>query len=204
MSPSSMVKADFVSSLVFFILGVYMIVEGLNMPGAGGFIEAGGEPGKVPVLLGAIIAFFAVIMLFRSVAGRGYQLWEGDQDWPTNWAGLFRSLATATICCVYAIGLVGATLFGWKVPYFLATLLFVFVFIVIFEWEAAPELGQARWQSLSANRSSLVGFLKRNFGWIGAHQAPYVWLIATALLQAVLVTWAVTYLFEQQFFVTLP
>ena len=63
-----MAKADFLTGLVIFVLGIYMVFEGLRMPGAGGFIEAGGEPGRVPVMLGAILALLALALISRAAA----------------------------------------------------------------------------------------------------------------------------------------
>jgi hypothetical protein len=46
--------------------------------------------------------------------------------------------------------------------------------------------------------------LRAAFGFLAPRDAAYVWLLLTAGLQAVIVAAAVTYLFEQQFYVTLP
>jgi len=199
-----MAKADFISALVFFVLGVYMIEEGLKMPGAGGFIEVGGEPGKVPVLLGAIIAFFAVILLVRSVFRRGHRVWEIDAIASEDKNGIRRIVLTAAGCSFYAVGLLGGHFAGWEVMYHQATGLFIFVFITAFEWEFAPELGAQRWAWLNSKLPSLGRTFRTVFSFISPTQAPYVWIIAMALLQAVLVTWGVTYLFEQEFYVQLP
>jgi hypothetical protein len=201
---SSMSKADFVTSLIFFVLGLYMIVEGLGMPGAGGFIEVGGEPGKVPVLLGVIIALLAIVLLFRAVVEGGHRLTQktaGDVDEPS---GAFRCTITAFGCALYAVGLLGSTIGGWTVMYQEATVLFICLFIVGFEWQSAPELGQKRWSRLLEKRPSVAAWLQSVFGFVTASQAPYLWLIFTALVQALLVAWGVTYLFEQEFYVKLP
>lgn len=199
-----MAKADFISALVFFVLGVYMIVEGLKMPGAGGYIEVGGEPGKVPILLGAIIAFFAVILLIRSVVRRGHRLWEINTIDSEDKTGILRILLTAVGCSFYAVGLLGADIAGWEVMYHQATGLFIFTFIAAFEWEFAPELGAQRWAWLTKKMPSLARTFRTVFNFIPPTQAPYVWGITVALIQSVLVTWGVAYLFEQEFYVQLP
>jgi len=199
-----MAKADFITAIVFFLLGVYMIFEGLKMPGAGGFIERGGEPGRVPVLLGAIIAGFAAILLIRSVIAGGHRLDELAAAGTLNRVGVVRGVATAVGCSVYAVGLVGAHIFGWKVPYSLVTGLFVFVFIAAFEWQDAAESGARRWQWLCRRLPAVAGGLRAPFVFLAPRDAAYVWLLLTAGLQAVIVAAAVTYLFEQQFYVTLP
>jgi hypothetical protein len=204
MPKSMMAKADFITAIVFFLLGVYMVSEGLKMPGAGGFIEKGGEPGRVPVLLGAIIAAFAAILLIRSVVAGGHRLGELMAAGPENRVGLVRGIATAVGCSVYAVGLVGAHIAGWKVPYSLVTGLFVFGFIAAFEWQDAAEAGTRRWEWLCRRLPVVANRLQAAFGFLAPRDAAYVWLLFTAGLQAVIVAAAVTYLFEQQFYVTLP
>jgi hypothetical protein len=199
-----MAKADFISAIVFFLLGVYMIVEGIRLPGAGGFIEEGGEPGRVPIMLGLIIAGFALILLMRSIAAGGHRLGELREAGTKNRTGIVRGTATAIGCSFYAVGLVGAKLAGWKVPYSLATGLFIFVFIVAFEWADARDVGARRWEWLNARLPGVAGLLRALFGGLSGETGARLWLLLTAALQAVLAAAAVTYLFEQQFYVTLP
>lgn len=204
MPRSLMPRADFISALVFFVLGVYMVVEGIGMPGAGGFIEAGGEPGKVPILLGLILAFFSLILLLRAISEQGYKLNRKLEVDAAEPSGAIRSVLTAAGCSLYAVGLLGASIAGHDVMYHEATALFIFGFIVAFEWEAAPELGPERWQWLQNKMPSLASSIGAVFGFITPNRAPYVWVVVSALLQAVLVSWGVTYLFEQEFYVRLP
>jgi hypothetical protein len=199
-----MAKADFITAIAFFLLGVYMISEGLQMPGAGGFIEKGGEPGRVPVLLGAIIAAFAAVLLVRSVVAGGHRLGELMAATTGNRVGLVRGVVTAAGCSLYAVGLVGAQIAGWRVPYSLATGLFVFAFIAASEWREADEAGARRWRWLCDRLPSVAGLLRSAFGVLGPRGAACAWLVVTAGLQAVIVAAAVTYLFERQFYVTLP
>ncbi len=206
MSKSLMPRADFVTGLVVFVLGVFMAVEGAGMPGPEqvSYIEEGGEPGRVPILVGVILAVFAAILLIRAVRDGGHRIWVGDALDPQARTGAWRSLATAAGCTVYAVGLVGASVAGWDVPYELATAIFVFGFIVAFEWAEAPGHGAALWARILSDRPGIAGAMRSAFGFVSARQAPYVWLVANALVQAVIVTAAVTYLFERQFYVTLP
>lgn len=85
-----------------------------------------------------------------------------------------RSAFTAIGCSLYAVGLIGASIAGWDVPYYHATTIFMFIFIVGFEW-----------QQVAAGKARLR-------------------LIIMALLQAIIVTSLVVYLFEQKFYVVLP
>ncbi len=199
-----MPRADFLTGLVIFALGIYMALEGLRMPGAGGFIEAGGEPGRVPVMLGAVLALLALILVAQSVS-------RGGHRWPDSKAlerdtriGVARSALAAAICCLYALGLIGATILGWEVKYSEATFLFLLVFVAGFEWQHAPRQGERTWSRLSSTAPRLAQALSSRCGGFPKPVAPYLWLILTAALQAALVTAAVTYLFEQQFYVKLP
>lgn len=204
MSKTLMARADFFTSIFFFILGIYMAFEGLRMPGAGQVIEPGGEPGRVPVMLGCIISFFAAVLLIRSIGQGGHRRWVGDDDGGVRRIGALRCAYTAIGCSLYAVGLVGSTILGWQVPYYFATCLFVFLFITAFEWEYALEYGGKRWQWLNRKFPAIAGFLQSAFGFLSSVKAPYVWLIVSALIQAVLVTWAITYVFEQELYVKLP
>jgi hypothetical protein len=199
-----MSAADFWASICFFVLGVYMAVSGLRMPGAGGLIEKGGEPGRVPFLLGVVIAVLAVGLLFRSVMAGGYRLSAIRTEDETERAGLWRCAVTAVGCSVYAVGLVGAKFAGWHVPYGGATALFVFAFIVISEWSLAAEHGAKRWQSLTRSWPTLAA----NVALIGRPLPPawkpFAWLMVNAAVMAVVVSAVVTIVFERYFFVTLP
>ena len=199
-----MAKADLITGLIFFFLGLYMMVEGLGMPGAGGFIEAGGEPGRVPVMLGAILSILATILIGRSIV-RGARLIGGDgQQSAVTWSGWVRSGLTALGCSAYAVGLLGGEIFGWQVPYRAATFVFVFLFITCFEWAEAPEMGRRRWVWLSDRFPATARRLGSGLAGVRQTWAPYLWLLSMALLQALIVTLAVGYLFEHQLYVKLP
>lgn len=208
MSKALMARADFFTSIIFFVLGVYMAFEGLGMPGAGRIIEPGGEPGRVPVMLGVIISLCAAVLLIRSIGQGGHRSpvidRSEDADGDSRGLGRIRCAITAAGCSFYAVGLIGSSWFGWGMPYHFATGLFVFLFIVGFEWEFAPELGGNLWTWLNNKMPRIARFVSAIFGFLPAPKTPYIWLFVSASIQAVLVTWAVTYLFEREFYVTLP
>ncbi len=206
MSKSLMTRADFFTSIFFFVLGLYMTIEGIGMPGSGPIIEPGGEPGRVPIMLGVIMSFCAAFLLIRSVSRGGHKglVASADTDEGIHWIGIIRCALTAIGCAFYAVGLVGSSLLGWKVPYHFATGVFMFLFIVGFEWEFAPELGPKRWEWVTKKFPGVAGLLTSIFRFFPASKAPYLWLLIAAFLQAVVVTWVVTYLFEQELYVRLP
>lgn len=199
-----MAKADFITGLVILVLGVYMMVEGMRMPGAGGFIEAGGEPGRVPMMLGAILALLAMILVGRAVARGGHRLFAVIGSSAGGFSGWVRSGIAAAICTLYALVLLGGAFLDLKMPYREATALFVFLFIVGFEWAEAREMGRHRWAWLQERLPGVAAVLSTRLGFVSAAWAPYLWLIVVALVQALLVAYAVAYLFEQQLYVKLP
>ncbi|MCG6874540.1 MAG: hypothetical protein LJE97_05570 [Betaproteobacteria bacterium] len=199
-----MARADFLTSLIFLALGVYMAVEGLRMPGAGGFIVKGGEPGRVPVMLGVIIALLAIILLVRAVRQGGHRLAGIRLADPDLRSGAIRCGVTAAFCSFYAVGMIGATLWGHEVQYAAATFLFLAVFIVGSEWGFAQELALQRRERWMRRTPRLARAVQSVLGFVPAAYAPYVWLVALALIQAALVSWTVAYVFESQFYVKLP
>jgi hypothetical protein len=196
--------ADFWASFAFFIVGVYMAVSGLKMPGAGGFIEEGGEPGRVPVLIGGFIAVLALALLIRSALAKGYRFSNISTEDDVETAGLVRCAITALGCSVYAVGLVGAKIGGWHVPYSGATALFVFLFIVVSEWPLATANAAKRWQRLSIHWPGLAGYVSAIGAPVPPPWRPYAWLIVNAALMAIVVSALVTIVFERYFFVALP
>ena len=126
-------RDDFLAGIAFCALGIYLAVEGLAMPGAGGFIEEGGEPGRVPVMLGVILGALGAVLMARS--GRAALHWlrrrppmEADASISPR-----AALTTALGCSLYGVVLMGLRVGGWDVPFGLATALFVFGFVVIAE-----------------------------------------------------------------------
>ncbi|MCP3867444.1 MAG: hypothetical protein GY703_04965 [Gammaproteobacteria bacterium] len=186
------------------MLGIYMVAEGLRMPGAGGYIEAGGEPGRVPVMLGCILALLAMVLLIRSVKSGGHRLLQTGNKAQVSRRGIIRGLLTAVWCSSYALLILGMDIGGSAISYQLATAVFLFVFIVGFEWPHASELGRHRWNWLDAKWPGLCGSLGSALSAVSATTASYLWLFVTAGLQTWLVTWAIAYLFEQKFYVQLP
>lgn len=167
-------RNDFLQGIAFLAFGIYLAVEGFGMPGAGGFIEEGGEPGRVPIMLGAVIGALGAMLMVRSI--RGALDWLRHRppkaiDATTNPR---VALMTAVGCSLYGAMLMGLQIGGWKVPFSLGTTLFIFAFVVIAEWNL-PE--------------PRVGRFRR---------------CVSAAIFALAISIAVTVVFERWFFVTLP
>ncbi len=199
-----MARADFITGILLFLLGVYMLVEGMGMPGAGGYIEAGGEPGRVPMLLGVVIALMALVLLIRSIRAGGHRLVpgvEGSKREPGRW---LRGFLAAAWCTCYALVMLGSEVGGWRMSYESATAVFLVVFVVGFEWQNAEALGAQRWQWLVGRFPSVGRQLQSRFGFVKGPVGAYLWLFFTASLQAGAVTLIVAWLFERKFYVQLP
>jgi len=126
---SGMPRADFVTSLLLIAFGAAMLWTSLEMPRfAQRNINPYSIPGIVPGILAAVNLILAAILLIRSVLTSGHRF-GGDNRREIVFGDGSKRLAVAFCLTVaYAVGLVG------MIPFWLATFLFVAVFIVIFEW----------------------------------------------------------------------
>lgn len=166
-----MARADFVTGCILIVMSLYVIIESWRMPRLEHLkVHPLSVPGIVPAFIGSVLLFFGVILVVRSIGRGGHRLgwsWKGFRrilDEPGN----RRLLITAFLCIVYAGFLVGT------LPYGLATGLFVWSFVVVFEWNR--ELGVLRqWKGIVT--AALIGFFSSA---------------------------AITLVFERLFLVTLP
>lgn len=128
-----MPRADFVTSLFLVAFGTGMLWGSLAMPRfEKRSIDPLSVPGIVPGFLAIVILILAVLLLVRSIRQGGYRLARRAPDAGAS-VGLLspanlRMLATLGLGLVYAVGLVG------MMPFWLATVIFVSAFIMIFEW----------------------------------------------------------------------
>lgn len=164
-----MAKADFVTSVVLILLGLGTLIESAAMPRFENLkIEPYTVPGIVPGVLGLLLTLLGAVLFVRACANGGWRLE------PRRAVALFLSpdnkrLTIGLVLTLgYAAGLVG------QVPYWLATVIFVFLFTGIYEWSHG-EGAKAR--------------VKR---------------LVTAGLLAVAVAIAVTVVFQEIFLVRLP
>lgn len=162
-----MQRRDFYFSLVLIALGGGVIVESLRMPRESGY-GTFAAPGLVPGILGAVLAFFGLLLLIRAARAGGWRRESAAPADPDDKTTVGALAITVGLIVVYAVVLVGS------VPFWLASFLFLFAFVVYFEWQpAAPPKQRAR-------------------------------ALGTAFAQAAAVAFAVTYLFENIFRVNLP
>jgi hypothetical protein len=198
-----MPRADFLTGLALLIVSAMLIGEGLTLPGAGGLIMKGGEPGRVPLFLGFVIATMAVVLIVRAVSQNGHRLREVIAVDNENKRALGRALAVAVGGTLY-VGLLGHNFSGADLDYALLTFGFIFTFIVIAEWKLAPEIAGRRWQALNRRAPAMAARIAAMLSFITPARGPYIWLFITATFQAAVLTVLVAYVFEKQFFVQLP
>jgi hypothetical protein len=162
-------KADLVTSLLLIGLGLGAVIESWRMPRLEELaINPYTVPGIVPGLLGAVIVLLGLILLVRSMRRGGWRLGAGGPWNLLRRESARRLYLSLALTFGYAAGLVG------KISYWLATVLFVFLFITLFEWKSTSAPGQR------------------------------VKTISIALGQALVVAAAVTVVFQYLFLVRLP
>jgi putative tricarboxylic transport membrane protein len=148
-----MLRADLVTSIVLLVVGFATMVESWRMPR---FEDVGAElwsaPGIVPGLLGAALALMALILLLRSVAALRRPA-EGTLE-DLGQGGWGRAGLAAGLCILYAAGLVG------RMPFWLATFLFVLAFATIFglaeDPAARPPLSRALLVALAVAAATAI------------------------------------------------
>jgi len=157
MNERQMQRADFITSIVLIAFGVSVLVLSIQMPRLENKnINPYTVPGIVPGFLGAIITLLALILFVRSLRQRGFQLGITRQTASNIVKNemIIRLFLTLALCLVYALLLV-----GW-LPYIPATLIFVFVFIMIFEYQwGVPLSRQVRTILMGIVEATLVSVI---------------------------------------------
>lgn len=144
MKESNMARADFVTSIVLVAFGIAVLVMSLNMPTyAARGVNPYSAPGIVPGFLGAVITLFGLILFIRSVRKHGYDLGINGESVKGFLASQQtpRLIITILISILYALVLIG------RMPYALATGIYVFAFILLFEYKLKTPPGR-QWKIL--------------------------------------------------------
>jgi putative tricarboxylic transport membrane protein len=142
-----MARADFVTGIALICVSLYVIFESWRMPRLEHLkVHPLSVPGIVPAFIAVVLILFGAVLVLRSIRRGGHRLRlssEGFRRILRN-PGTQRLLLTAILCIGYAGFLIGT------LPYWLATGLFVFVFVVLFEWKRGMNGGSRKKCLLSA------------------------------------------------------
>jgi hypothetical protein len=141
MENRNMPRADFLASITLIAFGVWIVVRAIHMPrfekfGANPF----SVPGIVPAILGSIITVLSLIVFVRSIRKKGYRLGlnaavlKNSSQNPS----FKRMSVTCLVCVTYGLGLVG------YINYYLATFLYVFAFLTLFQVDFSENLFMQR------------------------------------------------------------
>ena len=148
-----MPRADFITSVLLMALSAFVIIESLRMPRLEHRnINPYTIPGMVPAILGVIMGVLSIALFLRAMRHGGYRLsrhatvassassGEGSPPKVGFWhkPETLRVILTVGFCLLYAIILVG---WAW---YPVATFLYVFGFIVIFEYDRTKSPGEQK------------------------------------------------------------
>jgi putative tricarboxylic transport membrane protein len=140
-------RADLVTGVAFVALGLAILVESLRMPRFEHLnINPYSVPGLVPGMLGLIILLLGGALALRAARAGGWRREAGEGGGVRGAladVGARRVALSVLLTVGYAGGLVG------RVPFWLATALFVFAFTALFEWREA-ETPRRRWTNLAA------------------------------------------------------
>jgi hypothetical protein len=153
------------------VFGLAVLAESIGMPRfEERRINPWTIPGLVPGMLGMVIAIMGAAVALRSVIGGALQprAQMSAEEAVEARAAIVRFSICAGLCLVYALALVG------RAPFWVATGLFVFAFVAIFEWRPGDEM------------------------------APRLIKLAIAAALAIAAMLAIPYLFEHLFLVRLP
>ncbi len=198
-----MPRADFLTGLVILAVSAMLIGEGVTLPGAGGLIMKGGEPGRVPIFLGFVLAAMAIILVVRAISQNGHRLRLGGAVDAARNNATRRAVLVATGSTLY-VALLGRSFLDISFDYTWLTFGFILAFIVIAEWELAPAIAERRMNALERRAPRLASRLTSAFDFLPRRRMPYVWLFVTATVQAALIAIIVAYVFEKEFYVQLP
>ena len=143
MKESNMSKADFATSIFLLIFGLSIFYFALKMPRfAERHINPYSVPGLVPGLLGVVIAFLGLVLLIRSILRKGYKLELNGK----TLKAFFTDQTTIRIGYTILISVGYWVLLG-KLPFAVITALYVFAFVVIFEYKIEQTIS-VQWKTL--------------------------------------------------------
>jgi putative tricarboxylic transport membrane protein len=131
-------RADLLTAVVLLAFGLAVVGLALRMPT---FVEQSGTgltaPGIVPGFHGTVIALLSVVLGMRALR-RGFAAHAPASTSTASGTDALRLFAAAALGTIYAGVLIG------RMPFWLATALFVFGFTAGFEWTTPGPRGRGR------------------------------------------------------------
>lgn len=158
MDERQMHKADFVTAVVLIAFSITVIVLSVQMPRLEHRdINPYTIPGLVPGFLGVIVGVLSVILLIRATINGGYRFGPGPGtvtvgEWIRSGEAQRIGL-TIILSTIYALGMIG------RINYMIATLLYIFAFILVFEWKKGAPIGAHRRILILAGIEAVVATL---------------------------------------------
>lgn len=135
-----MAEADKISSIVFCLLGIAMLVGGYQMDRLEiRQIHPASIPGLVPMMLGAAMTLCSILLYVEANKNKSTDA-QAEMKFG-SWKNLF---VCSLMSCIYAVILV-----GW-LPFYLATGIYITSFILYFNREELSITGQRRKAILTA------------------------------------------------------
>jgi hypothetical protein len=137
MVDSRMTRKDFITSIVLIVVSITIIVISYTMPRLERRgIDPFSAPGVVPGMIGGILLCLALILFIRSVKNGGYRFFQKQDDSGTSkhQGAVTRVSLTLVVCLIYSIGFLG------RLNYSVATGIFIFSFICLFEFQPGQPL----------------------------------------------------------------
>jgi len=126
--------ADLISGSVWLVLAIAIMIGSWKMDRLLHLkVPVYTAPGVVPGLLGLALAIMGALLILRSIrAGALGQRAMPTFSFRTHW----RLLTAIVLCFAYALGLIGSGL-----PFWLATAVFIAVFVFVFQYEERKAVG---------------------------------------------------------------
>ncbi len=155
METRPLVRADLITGVVLLVFGLAVVAESYGMPRLEERnINPWTAPGIVPGMLGVIIALLGAVLALRSVGGwRAAQTAQSAEERSEARASITRLALCAALCIIYAVLFVG------RIPFWLASWLFVFAFIAAFEWTSGETISaRARKLAIAAAVATATAF----------------------------------------------
>ena len=141
MQQKNMVKADFVTSIVLLLFGTAILIMSIYMPRFEGLgVNPYSVPGIVPGLLGVILLILSLILFIRSIIRKGYQFGLSIEIIKQY----FTDESTRNFLLALILSLVYGAFLLTRIPYSLATGLYILIFILIFEYRPKDNISSQK------------------------------------------------------------